>query len=366
MDQQKAVTIKDIANYLGVSLSTVNKALTGKGGISEQRRKEIIITAKEMGYRVNHVAQSLSRKQLCFGVVFPSHWGSYWEDVQIGMDKVLAELAPYNVICQTRYINSASEMEQAINELLSIKVDALIIFIAGFPFDKKLCEKIDESKIPVFISGDDFEDIDVKCTISVNSLLAGNLAANMLKLMIPKGAKVAAFIGSRNIMMHAQKEQAFVTAMKEHGNQVVEVFETHDDDEIVQNCITQLLSKHPDVQGVYIASASGCPILKMCGKLPQSQRPVIIATDVYGEVKQAILEGVAAATIYQNQELMGRLTIKIAYEYLCAQNSYCVEEQKLPRHIRVNPRILLKSSINEEHIKNYYTDTKLELSDINI
>ncbi len=43
-------TIKDIANRLGVSVSTVSKGLNGASDISEQLRQTVLDTAVEMGY----------------------------------------------------------------------------------------------------------------------------------------------------------------------------------------------------------------------------------------------------------------------------------------------------------------------------
>lgn len=44
------VTIKDIANKLGISLGTVSKGLNGASDISEDLRQQILDTAVEMGY----------------------------------------------------------------------------------------------------------------------------------------------------------------------------------------------------------------------------------------------------------------------------------------------------------------------------
>lgn len=46
----KAVTMKDIANEMGVSIVTVSKAMAGKSGVSEEMRKKIMDKAQEMGY----------------------------------------------------------------------------------------------------------------------------------------------------------------------------------------------------------------------------------------------------------------------------------------------------------------------------
>src|SRR5690554_3618799 len=56
---QRPVTMKDIAKRLSVTSVTVSKALSGKEGVSEELRKKIIQTAKDMGYRKNLVAKDM-------------------------------------------------------------------------------------------------------------------------------------------------------------------------------------------------------------------------------------------------------------------------------------------------------------------
>lgn len=56
---QKTVTLKDIATRLSVSTVTVSKALSGKEGVSDELRRLIVETAKEMGYRKNLAAKNM-------------------------------------------------------------------------------------------------------------------------------------------------------------------------------------------------------------------------------------------------------------------------------------------------------------------
>lgn len=44
------VTMKDIANRLGISINAVSIALNDKTGVSDEMRIEILRTADEMGY----------------------------------------------------------------------------------------------------------------------------------------------------------------------------------------------------------------------------------------------------------------------------------------------------------------------------
>ena len=57
-------TIKDIANHLGVSISTVSKGLNGASDISEELRQLVLDTAVEMGYSTKRSKKEEFRK-LC-------------------------------------------------------------------------------------------------------------------------------------------------------------------------------------------------------------------------------------------------------------------------------------------------------------
>ena len=90
-----SVTLKDVAEKLGVTITTVHKALNGKEGVSEKRRAEIMKVAAQMGYKVNYMASSLSKKKFHIAVVLPNTDGDnrfyYGETVlpEIAADCVL-------------------------------------------------------------------------------------------------------------------------------------------------------------------------------------------------------------------------------------------------------------------------------------
>ena len=69
------ITMKDIAQKLGVSVVTVSKAFNNKEGVSEELRAQIKKTAEEMGYRYNATAKAL-REGHCFniGVIVASRY----------------------------------------------------------------------------------------------------------------------------------------------------------------------------------------------------------------------------------------------------------------------------------------------------
>lgn len=60
------VTIKDIANRLGISVSTVSKGLNGASDISEDLRQMVLDTAVEMGYQSKKMKKDEKQEALPF------------------------------------------------------------------------------------------------------------------------------------------------------------------------------------------------------------------------------------------------------------------------------------------------------------
>ena len=119
-------TLKDIAQAAGVSAMTVSKALNGKPGVSEERRKEIRDIAERMNYTPNLIAKSLRVDETkTIGVVLS-------DTSEMVLSKVLRGIQDgatnhgYSVIIANTDHQPEREL-QAIRTLLSKQIDGLIL-----------------------------------------------------------------------------------------------------------------------------------------------------------------------------------------------------------------------------------------------
>ena len=97
----EAVTIKHIAMELGLSTSTVSRALRDSHEISQATKKIVLDHAQKVGFKPNRIAQSLKeRKSLYIGVIVCEIANSFFSQVITGMDSVAYEHGSNFILAQ--------------------------------------------------------------------------------------------------------------------------------------------------------------------------------------------------------------------------------------------------------------------------
>lgn len=128
MDQKK-ITVKELAQELGVSISTVSKALNDSYEISDSTKERVKKLARKYNYKPNRLAVNLkSGKTRTIGVILPSIRSHFFTAVLDGIEQVTNK-NDYNII--TCISNESHDNEVANTGILSNGItDGLIVAIA--------------------------------------------------------------------------------------------------------------------------------------------------------------------------------------------------------------------------------------------
>lgn len=339
--EQKRVTIKDIAARLGVSYGVINKALTGKSGISNEMKEKILTTAKEMGYRVNKVAQSMARNTIVIGVIVPSHDKDYFSFLQKGLDKEFERLADYNVQCRHYPVAntySAADTVKALRACIADKVHGILLceyFPTGL---EKIFEELEEKQIPTVLIGDtESTGNRYLCSIQVDAYRSGQMAAEMLGLCAKKGANVAIFVGNKGHVEHMQKIRGFTDCLEKYALNPVGVYETYDDETIALQLFKKISEGHMELDGLYVATSTFASI----GERLKETRPdlTVICTDVDRAVAECLEAGVVQASLFQDLERQGLTAVRILYEHIA-------EQKTPPKTVYITPQLVVKSNLD--------------------
>lgn len=130
MKKDYTTTLRDIAFKLGVSISTVSRALNNAPEVNKDTKKAVLEAARSLNYEPNHVAQSLrSNKTRTIGIIVPNLISHFFSATISGIQDTAAKEG-YNVmICQS---NESFEAEvNNIHMMMAHRVDGILISISG-------------------------------------------------------------------------------------------------------------------------------------------------------------------------------------------------------------------------------------------
>ena len=121
------ITIKDLSSELGLSQSTVSKALNDRGDVSPQTKESVLRAAHAAGYQPSAAARSLRRQRsdkIGLLVNYPIHKVSDFLAELIPGMATAAEEAAYNLILYTAMAGNAERIQSLCR---SREVDGLIV-----------------------------------------------------------------------------------------------------------------------------------------------------------------------------------------------------------------------------------------------
>lgn len=189
----KSVTMKDIANKLGVSTVTVSKALTDKEGVGEELRVTIKETAKQMGYRYT-IGTKLQKSGRSYniGIILESHYvdaqnDAFYMKMYHNLIKILAK-SNYSGIME---LITQEMMRESImpNILLDNKVDGIIVL---GQIKSEYLKMVRETNIPIVYL--DFYDRQMEVDSIITDSVYGTYM--LTNYIVSNGHTKIAFVGS--------------------------------------------------------------------------------------------------------------------------------------------------------------------------
>ena len=337
------VTVKDISSKLDISLGTVSKALSGKGGVNPETRKLIIDTANTMGYKVNKLAQGLSRNPFKVGVLMPSAWPEYYGFLETGIKEGFASLGDYNLNSFFTYVPSLfsrNEIEKAEEFIEKQNVNAVIICPALDPSYKQLIRNFKKRKITTLLLGHDIPDTEYLACVRTDSLVAGAMAGEFLDLVTPPGGDAVVLIGNKDLLDHTERVEGFAKSFVNKGHKVKGVYETQDDPELAHFLASKVFREQPDLRSIYIATGNSIAVCHCMEEMNLQGRISIVATDIFPEIRTYMEKGIIQAVIFQDQIRQGESAVRVMFDYL----SGGIVPSK---SIFIQPQLILRSNLTK-------------------
>ena len=208
------VSLKDLAEHLGVSKTTVSGVLSNQGdskGISHDTQKRIRDLAAELNYQPNYLARSLNKGTTgTIGLIVPSISDAFYSGIarEIAME---AEHFGYTVMMSSSESDVRRE-EKMIRMFKMKQVDGIIL--APTKISKIEIEKLMEESYPFVLFDRYFSELDTNYVIIKNE----QTSYELVRHLVDKGCRKIALISTNpHLTIMSQRAEGYMKALQDAG-----------------------------------------------------------------------------------------------------------------------------------------------------
>jgi len=197
---QKPTTIKEIANRLNVSISTVSRALHNHASIGLKTRMQVKQLAEELEYEPNQAAISFKQgKTFTIGVILPNLREEYFSIAINGIEDI-ATGNNYTVLIGQSHDDVERE-KRIVDAMRRQRVDGLIVSLSKSTTSYEHFDQLKKYKIPV-VFFDRVPDIDDAYCVSCN---LENSSVDLVDWLVKLGHTQIAFIKGPDTLVHSKQ-----------------------------------------------------------------------------------------------------------------------------------------------------------------
>lgn len=207
------INIKELAQRLNLSKSTVSRAFRGHSDINIETKERILKVAKELNYQPNHHASNLrAQKSRNIAIIVPQIANNFFSQAIDGIETVAREKGYHLLIYLT---GDKFESEVAyVNDLYNGRADGIIMSVSGEANDHSYMRKLQEKHIPLVFFDRVYDDIH---TAKVMTNDYGSSFEATMHLVAAGCRDIAFLVTNKALSIGKMRMQGYLDALKHAG-----------------------------------------------------------------------------------------------------------------------------------------------------
>ncbi|WP_410208693.1 substrate-binding domain-containing protein [Fusobacterium sp.] len=314
------ITQKEIAERLGVSRTTVARAINGSSLIKEETKRKILELVKETNYEKNYIGSSLGSKKskkVC-ALVVESKNQFYTQEIKRGIEESVKEFRAYNYnveIITTDINDPQSQLEELKKVVKRKDLDGIIIT----PLDNEKVYKVIKGyldKIKIISLGIGLhENIP---HVGPDHIKQGKIAAGIMANLLRSGEKLLVIDNGDDKVSSKLYLQGFLDRIKETDIEIVGPVEGHGIETSIE-LITDTCEKD-DIKGIYINRYAHDILAKLPKTVLQDKK--VVTNGIGRIIKSLIKKHIITATVMEEICSEGYSAGKKMFEILCKEKNF--------------------------------------------
>ncbi|ANT60998.1 hypothetical protein AYJ57_11855 [Salipiger sp. CCB-MM3] len=334
------LTISDLAREAHVSVSTIDRILSGRGKVKPATVEHVLATAERIGFHA--VGSIRSRRGIeaparSFGFLLNDRSRLYYELMSQQISREIAGLTSVQGRAIFSHISGPCP-ERTAEALLALgeKCDAIAAVCIDHPQVNMAVEELHARGIPVVAMLSDISSKHRRGFVGSNDWQLGRSAGWFVQRFCPQGGKVALMTGNPRYLCqqsHAASFRAFIQGATGSGLSILEAPSTDESDARAQQVVTALLHEHPDLAAIMLAGGG----LEGAAEALRShdRPPLLIGTELTERTRSALVSGRIDMILSHPGEAIAREAVHAMVRLLEGGKSGAEVQTSLPFEILI-------------------------------
>jgi LacI family transcriptional regulator len=305
-------TARDVAKAAGVSASTVDRVLNGRGGVAPDKERRVLEWARSL--RLDRALDQRPARTLRVAVLLQPRENPFHAAVQAAFEAANRDFRHFNLQFRISHIAPSDRRRTARTiAALAPEYDALVLCSAH---DDEIAAALDGFAArdkPVIALATDIRGGGRHTYVGPDNWKVGRVAGDLMgRLLGPAGGEVFMIAGMLSMIGHEEREMGFRSVLRERYPQVrlLEVLQSLEQGERAGDLVFRALKANAGIRGIYNASAGAQPVVDAIGGAGRSG-VVFITHELTEERRRLLREGMIDAIIDQNPEFEVRTAVEV-------------------------------------------------------
>lgn len=312
----RKTTARDVAAAAGVSASTVDRVLNGRGGVDPDKERRVVEWARKL--KLDRALDQRMARTLRIATLIQPPQNPFHAAVQHAFEVANRGYADLNMQFRVFHFDpNRPKRTASLIEGLTAAHDGLIVCC---PHSEEIAAALRRfgERGPVMTLATDIRDSGRTAYIGPDNRKAGRVAGDLMgRFLRPAGGDVVMIAGLLSMIGHEEREAGFRSVLRERYPEcrVLEVLESHELGERAGDLVFDALKRNPGVRGIYNASAGARTVVDAMRAIGRHDEIVFITHELTDDRRLLLRDGLIDAIIDQNPEFEVRTAVEAMARY---------------------------------------------------